>query len=286
MSDYGKNIEENGIFSGILLLSDLDGTLLNEKKEIPPVNLEAIRYFQRQGGLFSIATGRCPMAARPIAEAAGVNCPAVTLNGAAIFDYAAGRVTVSRHLPPAFRTLAWAVSLRFPRVAIQVYEGSSVYEAVTNRITERLFAVEGVPRTMVTVEMLPSKGNKLLFGASHEELRDVREFLKTQDMSGMYGMFTEDCYYELLPSHTNKGEGARAVADSFGIPMERVAAMGDYYNDIDMLKAVGYPVTAANAPDDVRLLARYVAVDCNTGVVADTVRHLKERLRRFPARLL
>jgi hydroxymethylpyrimidine pyrophosphatase-like HAD family hydrolase len=47
-----------GKFDGILLLSDLDGTLLSGTRVISPENLEALRYFMAEGGRFSVATGR------------------------------------------------------------------------------------------------------------------------------------------------------------------------------------------------------------------------------------
>ncbi|MBQ1272136.1 MAG: HAD hydrolase family protein, partial [Clostridia bacterium] len=46
-----------GRFDGILICSDVDGTLA-EGKNIPEKNLEALRYFQSEGGLFTLATGR------------------------------------------------------------------------------------------------------------------------------------------------------------------------------------------------------------------------------------
>ena len=44
--------------SDYLLISDIDGTLVNTKKEIPPRNIEAIAHFREMGGRFTIATGR------------------------------------------------------------------------------------------------------------------------------------------------------------------------------------------------------------------------------------
>ena len=69
-----------------VIYSDLDGTMLNEKSEIPPRNLAAVRRFQAQGGLFGIATGRLPDRAWRIAQALSVDLPAVFGNGAVILN--------------------------------------------------------------------------------------------------------------------------------------------------------------------------------------------------------
>ena len=49
-----------GIFEGVLICTDLDGTLLRNDKSISRENLDAIEYFKAQGGLFTIVTGRMP----------------------------------------------------------------------------------------------------------------------------------------------------------------------------------------------------------------------------------
>ena len=66
--------------SDYLLISDIDGTLVNTKKEIPPRNIEAIAHFREMGGRFTIATGRSPISAARIARKVRVNCPITVLS--------------------------------------------------------------------------------------------------------------------------------------------------------------------------------------------------------------
>ena len=68
-------------FEGILICSDLDGTLLRADKSVSKENLEAIRYFQREGGRFTFITGRVPEAARKIYEAVRPNAAIGCFNG-------------------------------------------------------------------------------------------------------------------------------------------------------------------------------------------------------------
>ncbi len=94
--------------SDYLLISDIDGTLVNTKKEIPPRNIEAIARFRALGGRFTIATGRSPISAARIARKVGVNCPLVTNNGAILYDMETGQVVRQRFLPPGRRSwLLW-----------------------------------------------------------------------------------------------------------------------------------------------------------------------------------
>ena len=105
----------------------------------------------------------------------------------------------------------------------------------------------------------------------------------------MYGMFTEDQYFELLPQGVSKGSAAQVLAGYCGVSGPHVAAVGDYYNDVELLKAVPLPAVAGNAPDEVKALADYVACHCDDGAVADVLHRLEQlatgQIHRFGNRV-
>lgn len=273
------------IFKDILLLSDIDGTLVNAEKEIPRRNRDAIRRFIERGGRFSLATGRCIPSARPFVEASGANCPAVVMNGAVIYDYQKGRVVKQRLLPGGYRELLRKVHERFPGIGSEVYAGTELLVVVPNEVVESQIALEHLTGRKTGLDSLPEQANKLLFGGTHEQLTAMQAYLAGMAADGMYGMFSDPCYYEVLPSHTNKGTGAEIIAGFCGTDAHNVAAVGDYYNDEDMLKAVAYPIVAGNAPDEVKKYARFVTCDCERGAVADAIAHLENVLTKKGGRL-
>lgn len=69
-----------------LIVSDMDGTLLNDSMEISSENIAAIKKVQAAGLEFVVATGRSIEEAQPILQAAGIKCRYITSNGAQIFD--------------------------------------------------------------------------------------------------------------------------------------------------------------------------------------------------------
>ena len=85
-----------GKFDGVLLASDFDDTLYGLDLRIPERNLEAIRYFTREGGYFVMSTGRAHRTFAPFAPLVPMNAPAVLSNGAAIYDFQADRMLESR----------------------------------------------------------------------------------------------------------------------------------------------------------------------------------------------
>ena len=76
-----------GIFDGILLCTDLDGTLLKNDGSISSENLEAIEYFKREGGAFTFVTGRPHYIAHDICEMIKPNVPFGCLNGGGVYDH-------------------------------------------------------------------------------------------------------------------------------------------------------------------------------------------------------
>ena len=79
-----------GIFDGILICTDLDGTLLKEDKTISKENLDAIDFFKREGGYFTFVTGRMPFYASDMYNMVGPNAPFGCINGGGLYDAVAG----------------------------------------------------------------------------------------------------------------------------------------------------------------------------------------------------
>ena len=76
-----------GKFDGVLIATDIDGTLINSSFELSIENKTAIDYFKAEGGIFTIATGRLCDYLKEKEFDALVNCPVIVLNGAAVYDF-------------------------------------------------------------------------------------------------------------------------------------------------------------------------------------------------------
>ena len=74
-------------FTGLMLVCDMDGTLLNSKLEVSDENVRAIEYFVDNGGVFTIATGRMELGVRKYLRILPVNAPVILYNGALIYDF-------------------------------------------------------------------------------------------------------------------------------------------------------------------------------------------------------
>ena len=76
-----------GKFDGILICTDLDGTLLKNDKSISKENMNAIEYFKQNGGYFTFITGRMPFFSHEAIDIVKPNCPFGCINGAGVYDH-------------------------------------------------------------------------------------------------------------------------------------------------------------------------------------------------------
>ena len=113
-----------GKFSGVLLASDFDDTLVPTSalraqglsvQGTSPENCAALTYFTENGGRFTISTGRSAATFAPYAAQLPLNAPAVVSGGGALYDYSTGRYCMMTHLPPLRRRRSERACGAFPR---------------------------------------------------------------------------------------------------------------------------------------------------------------------------
>lgn len=269
-----------GIFDGCLLLSDIDGTLVS-KGEIPERNIKAVKYFMDHGGLFSIATGRSIEATRQYAEKSHANAGIVTFNGAVIYDFAYEKTIVSNFLPESAKELLMPLVEKFPLVGAEVHSVRELYVVNKTTATDEHIEYEKIFPLELTVEEIFAKPwTKVLFGCLEpDEMNRFHAYCEKLELSGCYFLKTADVYYELTCGGVNKGTALRALAEHYGIAQENVFAIGDYYNDTEMLSEAGLSAVAAGAPDDLKRSVDFVAGSCEGGCVADFIDYLTLKLQ-------
>lgn len=155
-----------------LLVSDLDGTLLDSKQQISAENLEAISTFKENGGIFTIATGRMEKAAIPYIEQLGINIPVILYNGAIIYDPINKKRIVEKHLTSPGNVLRTINSLsKFDNVAVLIYQGDEVYTIKRNHIVEKYEEKEKVTCQLFSERQLKNHIIKIMLIAEPEILK-------------------------------------------------------------------------------------------------------------------
>ena len=278
-----------GKFTGVLLASDFDNTLLYTEDAlrtgapVPPLperNREALESFMAQGGRFAIATGRALAAFLRHAEDVPMNAPGVVCNGAAIYDFARGEYLENAMLDASARERGQAVLDRFPGVAVEAYHIDNVIHVVRpNAISRQHEHMTHVALTEAPSLLdVPLPLGKLLFEAEHETLEQVLAFLRDRGWAEDYELiFSVSHLLEMTTRGANKGGMVRRLADRLGISMDHVYCAGDEANDLSMLSAAAEGFAPANASAAVRESGATLVCHARDGAIADVIEILDRK---------
>ncbi len=216
-----------GKFTGVLLASDFDNTLLYTEDAlrsgtpVPPLperNREALEYFMAQGGRFAIATGRALAAFIRYADMVPMNAPGVVCNGAAIYDFEKGEYLETAMLDASARERGQAVLDRFPGVAVEAYHiDNTIHTVHPNDICRQHEHITQAALTEVPSLLdVPLPLGKLLFEAEHEVLEDVLAYITGQGWAEDYELiFSISHLLEMTTRGANKGGMVGRPAGNF-----------------------------------------------------------------------
>lgn len=261
--------------SDFLLVTDLDDTLLDHDKGIPQRNLHAIERFCKAGGKFTIATGRSVESARRIVNMLGVTAPAVVNNGSIVYDYAAEKILAQHLLPHSIKQITYDLLDRFPSVGGEAFSGRDTYILQTNHHIDMHIKIEHFEYIQALRGTDTPDWTKVLFADSPEVILEMSRYAATLQGVDAEFVMSAPIYLEILPKGANKGTGLMRLAEQMGIAQENTVAVGDYYNDAEMILMAGIGAFVQNAPDDLKATADIIVGHCNDGAVADIIEHIE-----------
>ncbi len=273
-----------GIFDGCLLACDIDGTLM-ESGYINPKNIEKIEYFMSEGGKFSISTGRSVGAFSDVLEQLKRVSPSVVGNGCMIYDYENRKLLFEIVLPESDHRIAKIVADSDINVGIEVHCGAEVFTLKRSKEVTLHQTYEKFEAPDITFEEVDGRSwNKVLYAVENAEDRaKIKELIKNEKVSCN---FLETCaiidgtfynYYEQIPVGVSKASALKELRKIFGTKEGCLFAIGDYYNDIEMLKSADIAAAPLKSPDEVKQIAEYITCSCDDGAVADFIDYLTNK---------
>jgi Cof subfamily protein (haloacid dehalogenase superfamily) len=262
-----------------LIALDLDGTLLDDSKRVPPANREALQEAAARGITIAIASGRMTPRIQPIEDILGIDCVLVAYNGAKVATRRSDgrRLIVHRPLPADVAELFIEFS-RETGLLLNFYHEDRLYAEdgpgrrpfmdLYARRTGSEYHVEKDLRTFLGVEP-----TKLILLATPPERDRLHDDFRSRLGSRAHITKSDPEYLEVMAPGVDKGSALELIADHYRIPPEAVLAVGDAENDLGMLGAAGWGVALANASPIVKGAARAVTERTNNeGGVAEAVR--------------
>ncbi|WP_248926526.1 Cof-type HAD-IIB family hydrolase [Paenibacillus hamazuiensis] len=257
---------------GCLLVTDLDGTLLNKEKRISEENKAAIRRFVDQGGLFTLATGRIASSALVFAGQLPVCAPAILYNGAMIYDFAANRVVWERTLPDRAAVVVERIAAAFPGIGIEIYSGGKPHFVKENEVTDKHRMLEGFAGGSAgDCRQVPKPWHKVLLAWNPESLDAVEKEVAGWEMEDITFVRSDAKYFEILPKDATKGHALERLVEMLGINPSASVAVGDHMNDMEMIRRAGTGIAVLNAEPALHEVAKRSCKHHDEHALADVI---------------
>jgi len=263
-----------------LLVLDIDGTLLNNEKEISTGTLAALIKIQQMGVKIVLASGRPTHGVRPIANMLELHKYGGYLmpyNGSQIIDAATGELLFEKRIDQDMLPYINKVATK-NELPIFTYHYDTLItthpqnihvqeEAALNEM--RIIGVQDFP---AAINFRPSKC--MIVSDDVEELKSIEEHLRKR-LDGVLEVFrSEEFFLEIAPEFISKGNTLGVLIDLLGLTRDEIIAFGDGVCDIPMLQLAGMGVAMGNADLAVKRCADMTTLSNEEDGIADALEKL------------
>lgn len=261
-----------------LVASDIDGTLNNKIRKLPQRNKDAINRFVELGGKFTLASGRSPLSMEkhfrqfPIEDT-----PAVVINGAGLYDFKKHEMIWFSAMSDEGMRLGVEAAKKFPLVDVIVVAKDIIYITGLGLFGNMFVIPDKLPHKHIyNIDKVPKENwGKVIYSGDPISIARIKKHFESMDDPDLTLMSSSIASFEILARDTHKGTAVMKLAEILGIEKEKTAAIGDYFNDYDMLKTVGVPACCGQAPQELKDISEFVSCHCNNGAVADFLEYIE-----------
>ncbi len=261
-----------------LIVSDFDGTLVNDDGTISERNKKAIAEYVAAGGIFAISTGRLPSGILSRAQELGLQGKVCCCQGSIILDIQtqelilAGRMSLDS-------TVAVCKKMEELGLHIHVYD---LWEYYVNMDDQPLKMYEAIVKSKAKLvldkplsQFIKENGlqaYKILAMVEPEKSNQLLELLAAENFDGCEVTKSAEFLVEVVNKEYSKGTAVEFLANYYDVPIEKVIAVGDQRNDTTMIEKAGLGIAVKNADESLKKKADYVCAYTNEeGAIADII---------------
>lgn len=285
-----------------LIASDMDGTLLNSDHKIPKENIELIKFAQKNGIQFVVATGRAYYEALPALNNENIKCDVISFNGGIIYDKNGNIINIT---PMKLKDLYYTIEiLKSLEISYQLYTKNTIYtNSIETDITAYIDLIRangeepneqhlrqearnrlalGYITEVNNIELYLNQENNpaiKVIGISNdlEKLKHATELLSGNDNISVTSSGANNV--EIMDKKATKGEALKIVADIHDINLKNAIAIGDNLNDQAMLDIVEYSIAMKNGNKELQKTSKFITEKTNSeaGVADSVMKLLKEK---------
>ena len=279
-----------GKFSGILICSDCDGTLTDNEKRVSKENGEAIKYFQENGGLFTVASGRFPHYALNYKNRFTPNTYVIACNGSVLYDLKADKAVFVSSMGVRAKLFLSDLMAERKEILEICATGSSrpVFRFARNNVEISDFYT----RQQIFLPTVNTREEvEYIFRKYKEPVARYIIISKEEDVKGnidycekhlgkKYGLKFAQSFplgFEAQNIESGKGEMIDKIREL--IPeIHTAVTVGDNFNDLSLFEHSDISYAVANAPDAVKAQATQVTVSNENHAIAAVIKDIESSL--------
>ena len=266
--------------SRIILYTDIDGTAAstrNGKSDVPEKTKEALRAFVKEGGLFSVASGRSHVSVRKLFPDTEISLPMIEANGAAVFDEKSGTYLSTHVLAADVKKEIYEYVQCHRELHLTAMDMLESRKVILQDDRDSVYI--DYPRPMISpAEFFAEKMLKCAFIAEKEAIDAMVRIMNGYCLSHpVKAERSADIYLEVFDAQAGKQNGIREVRKKPGLADRMLVCVGDYYNDLGMLEEADTAACPKDAADEVKQLCDYISPYGPEGALADIIAYLRRR---------
>lgn len=262
--------------SDILIITDVDGTLLREKDGISKGNLEAIKRFTDKGGHFTVSTGRAIDVSKDLLEEIPINVPSVHINGGYFYDWKDNKIIEPHYISEFVRFAIRKIIDKFDFCDCHFASDFSVNLLTSGEYLRKYIPAREFHFFEGNIEDIPNNIYKYIVCCDPENMAEVRSFSEKIFGKDVKVIQSSPFFLEILPSSNSKGKSLERLCEIIGIPVENSVAAGDFENDSEMLLAAGIGAAVDNAQESLKNIADIILPACEEDAIAHLIEFLEE----------
>lgn len=281
------NNNQKKLFDGVIIVSDLDGTYIDDNSKQVLSNTRKIEYFKQNGGSFTFATGRAlsalTIAIPDLKEIC--NFPAILCNGSYIYDIEKDEKISEIFLnkQKAYKLIKTIIE-KFPdigcRITIDDYQVCPTTCSLLEAEKEKYKSL--VYKHSTLDEIYNLNWSKCVFVGQNEQLQKLQRFAMEKDDPDFTFCFSSSYLYEILAKGATKGDRLKDLKKCSNSQNPIIFAIGDQENDIAMLEKADFAACPSNAIECVKQIPGIIKVCSNNqGAICGLIEDIENNINIY-----
>ncbi|MCB0952274.1 MAG: HAD family phosphatase [Microthrixaceae bacterium] len=241
-----------------LVLSDVDGTLINSRRELTPATVDAVGRLRDAGVIFAVTSGRPPRGLSMLIDPLRIDTPLAAFNGG---EFVSPAMEEQRTLDvPADLVEPIISTMRSHGLFAWLYSGAEWYvtDPSGTHVAQEAATVEFQPTVVDTLAGVGPVAKIVGASDDHEAVARAAEATRAEFGHSVSAARSQPYYLDVTHPNANKGAVVTHLGREFDIPLESVATLGDMPNDVLMFAHCGTSIAMGNASLEVQRSARHV----------------------------